>query len=41
MKEDLLHYLWRLRRFELADLKTTEGQTLMIIDQGSIIATPA
>ncbi|THH40281.1 DUF2851 family protein [Neolewinella litorea] len=30
MREDFLHYLWRLARFELRDLRTTEGQPLTI-----------
>lgn len=30
MKEDFLHYLWRLQRYELSDLKTTEGETIEI-----------
>lgn len=30
MKEDFLHYLWRLARFDLRDLVTTEGEALTI-----------
>jgi len=30
MKEDLLHYVWRLQRFDSIDLKTTEGQPIRI-----------
>lgn len=34
MKEELLHYLWRLRRFDLQALTTTEGQIIDILDTG-------
>lgn len=34
MKEELLHYLWRLRRFDLQALTTTEGQPVDILDTG-------
>ncbi|MEM6966052.1 MAG: DUF2851 family protein [Bacteroidota bacterium] len=30
MKEDLLHYVWRLQRFDHSDLITTEGQSINI-----------
>ncbi len=30
MKEDLLHYVWRLQRFDTAELQTTEGQPIRI-----------
>ncbi|MCP9236078.1 DUF2851 family protein [Lewinella sp. JB7] len=30
MKEDFLHYLWRLARFDLRDLRTTEGHPITI-----------
>ena len=30
MREDLLHYLWRLARFDLRDLRTTEGHPITI-----------
>ena len=30
MKEDLLHYVWRLQRFDFIDLQTTEGQSIRI-----------
>ncbi len=35
MKEDLLHYVWRLQNFHLKDLKTTAGETIDIIHFGS------
>ena len=34
MKEDLLHYVWRLQRFDTTDLKTTEGQSIQILKTG-------
>ncbi|MEM7571723.1 MAG: DUF2851 family protein [Bacteroidota bacterium] len=34
MREDFLHYLWRLARFDLRELKTTEGATLSIQNFG-------
>lgn len=30
MREDFIHYLWRLGRFDLRHLKTTEGETIHI-----------
>ena len=30
MKEDLLHFVWRTKRFDLSDLKTTEGEEIQI-----------
>ena len=35
MKEAFLHYLWRLRRFDLTCLKTTEGQLVEILNPGN------
>lgn len=34
MQEDFLHFVWRLRRFRLTNLKTTTGQSLEIIHPG-------
>ena len=34
MREDFLHYLWRTRRFDLTDLKTTKGETIDIQNFG-------
>lgn len=34
MREDFLHYLWRMKRFHLEDLKTTEGEAIQIADFG-------
>lgn len=36
MKEDLLHYVWRLQRFDLQDLQTTEGQQIQIQKTGDL-----
>lgn len=30
MKEDLLHYVWRLQRFDSTELQTTDGQSIQI-----------
>jgi Protein of unknown function (DUF2851) len=35
MKEDLLHFLWRTRRFEQTGLRTTEGEPLEIVSPGN------
>lgn len=34
MHENFLHYLWRTRRFDQTDLKTTDGESLEILDFG-------
>ena len=36
MKEDLLHYVWRLQRFDHAHLRTTLGESIDIIDRGTL-----
>ncbi|MFT4761575.1 MAG: hypothetical protein ACI9XO_004923 [Paraglaciecola sp.] len=30
MKENFLHYLWRMKRFDISDLRTTQGETITI-----------
>lgn len=35
MKEDLLHYAWRLQRFNLASLQTTTGDPIEILHTGT------
>jgi hypothetical protein len=35
MKEDLLHFLWRTRRFEQTNLRTTEGEPIEILSPGT------
>lgn len=34
IKEDFLHYLWNLKRFDLSNLKTTDGNEIMIEKSG-------
>ena len=34
MKENFLHFLWRTRRFDMSDLKTTSGEVLEILNFG-------
>jgi len=36
MQEDFLHYLWRLKRFDISDLKTTQGEALEIRRAGQL-----
>lgn len=36
MKEDFLYYLWRMKRFDLADLKTTSGDEIIIQKTGEL-----
>lgn len=35
IKEDLLHYVWRMKRFDLKDLRTTDGRSIEILDFGT------
>ena len=35
IKEELLHYIWQVKRFDMHDLKTERGQSLSIIDSGT------
>ncbi|MFN7115349.1 MAG: DUF2851 family protein [Saprospiraceae bacterium] len=34
MREELLHYLWRTKRFEVNNLKTTQGDPVQILHSG-------
>lgn len=34
MREDFLHYLWKFRKFDFQDVKTTAGESVVIIDVG-------
>jgi len=34
IREDLLYYLWKMKSFDINDLKTTDGQLIEIIDFG-------
>lgn len=36
IREDLLHYVWRTRRFDHAQLTTTDGQVIEIIEYGQL-----
>ncbi len=36
MQEDFLHYLWRLKRFDLTDLRTTQGEPIEIRETGQL-----
>ncbi len=35
MREDFLHYLWRMKRFDLENLRTTQGEKITINQFGS------
>jgi hypothetical protein len=37
MKEDFLHYVWQNKKFDFAQLKTTQGESLQIIHSGDYI----
>jgi len=34
IKEDFLHYLWKLKKFDLSNLTTSDGQKVVILDFG-------
>lgn len=34
MKEDFLHYIWKFKKFDISDLKTTSGEKLTILNSG-------
>lgn len=36
IKENFLYYIWKLKKFDLSDLKTTEGKSLHIREFGNI-----
>ena len=36
MKEDLLHYVWRLQRYDQRELLTSAGQRIEIMDRGKL-----
>ncbi|MBL7797724.1 MAG: DUF2851 family protein [Saprospiraceae bacterium] len=36
MREDFLHFLWRWRRFDAHDLRTTDGQALEVLHPGEL-----
>jgi hypothetical protein len=35
MHEDFLHYLWRMKRFDFTDLRTTQGDSIELLDGGT------
>jgi hypothetical protein len=37
MKEDFLHYLWKLKKFDTLNLKTFNGEEIMIINVGQYL----
>ena len=36
MKEDFLYYLWRLKKFDFDQLKTTDGEKIQILEFGTL-----
>ena len=36
IKEDFLHYVWRLKRFKITPLKTTQNEAIQIINVGEL-----
>lgn len=34
MREDFLHYLWKYKKFDFTNAKTTEGEKILLIDSG-------
>ena len=36
IKEDLLHYIWQTKKFDCSDLRCTHGQSLHLIESGSL-----
>ncbi|HRQ29439.1 MAG TPA: DUF2851 family protein [Saprospiraceae bacterium] len=34
IREDFLHYIWKLKKFDFLNLLTSEGQTIQILDTG-------
>ena len=34
MQEDFLHYLWKHKKIDIANLKTTNGETISIVSVG-------
>lgn len=37
MKEDFLHYLWKFKKFDFSDLKTSNGEAVTIINCGQYL----
>lgn len=34
MKEDFLHYVWKYKKFDFSSLKTTQGETITLVNSG-------
>ena len=37
MKEDFLHHLWQFKKFDIANLKTTKGESIQILNSGQYL----
>ncbi|WP_339837839.1 DUF2851 family protein [uncultured Flavobacterium sp.] len=37
MKEDFLHYIWQNKKFDFSNLKTTQGESLTLVNVGSCL----
>ncbi|RTY90261.1 DUF2851 family protein [Flavobacterium sp. GT3R68] len=37
MKEDFLHYLWKYKKFDTANLRTAQGEDILLIDGGQYL----
>lgn len=37
MKEDFLHYLWKYKKFDTANLRTSQGEDIRLIDSGQYL----
>ena len=37
MKEDFLHYIWKLKKFDTSSLKTSNGENLTIVNSGQYL----
>jgi hypothetical protein len=37
MKEDFLHYIWQNKKFDFSNLKTTQGESLILVNTGNYL----
>ena len=37
MKEDFLHHVWQFKKFDIANLKTTSGESIQILSSGQYL----
>ena len=37
MKEDFIHYVWNYKKFDFSNLKTTQGENLVIVNSGQYL----